>query len=320
MRYSLFAFVLFICAGSLKAQIQIDKAVELTGSGSNAKVSGLQDVSSNNDAANKIYVDTAIANRAGSSTLNPALAVVLTTSNVSNIRAASGIVGGNVLSVGTSAVSSRGVCYSTSPNPTISSSVAIASGTTGAFSMTLSGLTHSTTYYVRAFATNGSGTAYGAEISFVTPGLQIGETYAGGVVFYLNGSGGGIVAAAADAPSTYPWGCYSGGGGSAANGTAIGTGLSNTNAGCLSSGTAADYCYNLVQGGYSDWYLPSRDELQLMYTHRIAIGGFTLTTTYWSSTIGSNSSFFALPVNFSTGNSGDDYKNSGYKVRPVRNF
>lgn len=66
-------------------QVQIDKSLQLTGSGSNAKIAGIQEVSANPDAANKIYVDTAIANRAGGSssstwadfnTLSPTVAKV----------------------------------------------------------------------------------------------------------------------------------------------------------------------------------------------------------------------------------------------------
>ena len=73
---------------------------------------------------------------------------------------------------------------------------------------------------------------------------------------------------------------------SGAGGTAIGTGNQNTidiMAGCATAGIAARLCGDLVQGGYSDWYLPSRDELSKLCLNRIAIGGFTQ-DWYWSST------------------------------------
>ena len=54
-------------------------------------------------------------------------------------------------------------------------------------------------------------------------------------------------------------------------------------AGCATAGIAARLCGDLVQGGYSDWYLPSKDELNKLYLNRSAIGGFA-SVGYWSST------------------------------------
>lgn len=72
-----------------------------------------------------------------------------------------------------------------------------------------------------------------------------------------------------------------------ATGTAIGTGLANTNAIVSSQGaTATNYAAGLARayngGGYIDWYLPSKDELNKLYQNRIAVGGFT-GINYWSS-------------------------------------
>ena len=76
--------------------------------------------------------------------------------------------GGNVTSDGSLSVTSRGICYSTQPNPTISD-LKVASGSgTGAFTCNLTGLSDGTTYYARAYATNGKGTAYGEQISWTT--------------------------------------------------------------------------------------------------------------------------------------------------------
>jgi uncharacterized protein (TIGR02145 family) len=93
----------------------------------------------------------------------------VTTTAVTGITTTGATSGGNVTSGGNASVTTRGVCWSTSTNPTVSlaTKTTDASGT-GSFTSTLSGLSPSTTYYVRAYATNSVGTAYGAEVSFTT--------------------------------------------------------------------------------------------------------------------------------------------------------
>ena len=114
----------------------------------------------------------------------------------------------------------------------------------------------------------------------------IGDTYQGGIVFWLDGNGGGLIAAPTDQAIGAEWGCY-GNAIAGADGTAIGTGAQNTidiETGCTSSGIAADLCANLTLGGYSDWFLPSKDELTQMYfnLHQQGLGGFS-NFYYWSS-------------------------------------
>ncbi len=92
----------------------------------------------------------------------------VTTSTASNITSNSAMVGGNVTSDGGATVTARGVCWSTNQSPTIAGSHISDGGDTGDFINTLAGLTANTTYYVRAYATNSEGTAYGEEISFTT--------------------------------------------------------------------------------------------------------------------------------------------------------
>jgi uncharacterized protein (TIGR02145 family) len=76
--------------------------------------------------------------------------------------------GGNITSDGGSAVTVRGVCWSTTNSPTTANSITSDGPGTGSFTSNLTGLTEGKTYYARAFATNSAGTAYGNEVSFTT--------------------------------------------------------------------------------------------------------------------------------------------------------
>ena len=92
----------------------------------------------------------------------------VTTNTVTNITPNSATCGGNVTAEGSGAVTARGVCWSTSPNPTTSNSHTNNGTGMGSFTSTLTGLNQGTLYYVRAYATNSEGTAYGEEVSFST--------------------------------------------------------------------------------------------------------------------------------------------------------
>jgi len=92
---------------------------------------------------------------------------VVTTSLTSN-TSISAIVAGNVTSAGGGTVSARGVCWGTSSNPAITDNIVPSASGTGSYSCTLTGLSNSTVYYVRAYAINEAGTSYGAQESFTT--------------------------------------------------------------------------------------------------------------------------------------------------------
>lgn len=92
----------------------------------------------------------------------------ITTSEVTNISTTSASCGGNVTSAGNGVISARGVCWSTSPNPTISNSHTNDGTGTGVFTSSMTGLIENTTYYVRAYATNEAGTNYGIQKTFTT--------------------------------------------------------------------------------------------------------------------------------------------------------
>lgn len=93
---------------------------------------------------------------------------VVTTNNTTNITTSSVICHGCVTSDGGADVTSRGICYSTTNNPTIANSTTSEGSGLGAFSSHITGLSSNTKYYYRAYATNNKGTSYGATKSFTT--------------------------------------------------------------------------------------------------------------------------------------------------------
>ena len=94
----------------------------------------------------------------------------VTTNSVTNITSNSATCGGNVTSDGNGTVTARGICWSTSQNPTINNNRSIDGTGTGSFTSSMTNLKANTTYYVRAYATNEAGTSYGAQKSFTTLG------------------------------------------------------------------------------------------------------------------------------------------------------
>ena len=255
----------------------------------------------------------------------------LTTSAVSSLTNISATSGGNITDDGGANITTRGVCYSINTNPTTADNITNDGNGSGSFTSNLSGLTASTTYYVRAYATNSAGTAYGNELIFTTLAsapLAIGDSYQGGIIFYLDGSGGGLIAAPTNQSASTQWGCY-GTTISGADGTAIGTGAQNTidiDIGCSTPGTAADICVNLVLSGYTDWFLPSKDELNSMYLNIGQgnamglgnVGGFA-NYYYWSST--EDGVHDAWVQDFYGGYQFYNFKNySTYYVRAIRAF
>ncbi len=91
---------------------------------------------------------------------------VTTAAEVSNITLTTAESGGNVTDEGGSRVFARGVCWSTSPNPTTANNITNDGSGTGSFTSTITGLTRGTTYHVRAYAINSKGTSYGGNVSF----------------------------------------------------------------------------------------------------------------------------------------------------------
>jgi hypothetical protein len=137
---------------------------------------------------------------------------------------------------------------------------------------------------VRAYAKTADMTGYGNEITFTTA-INVGQSYRGGIVAYIlqpgdpgyiAGQTHGLIAAPTDQSQSVVWSngtnFYTG-----ASGTAIGTGNSNTNIIVTKQGTgtyAAKLCYDLVLGGYNDWFMPSIDEMYAVWLNRYSLSGW----------------------------------------------
>ncbi len=120
--------------------------------------------------------------------------------------------------------------------------------------------------------------------------LKIGDEYGGGIVFFIDDTGKhGLIAAKADLPGgdKYSW------------------------------EAAKKACKDLDENGYSDWYLPNKDELNKLYEAKSAVGGFA-DNIYWSSTEIDASN--AWVQNFRDGNQYINNKGYKWRVRPVRRF
>jgi uncharacterized protein (TIGR02145 family) len=90
----------------------------------------------------------------------------LTTSAPSSITYTTAVGGGNISSDGGASITARGVCWNTTTNPTIANNKSVNGTGVGTFTSSITGLSPNTTYYVRAYATNSSGTAYGVQVTF----------------------------------------------------------------------------------------------------------------------------------------------------------
>ena len=202
----------------------------VNGSGVGDFISSISSLSSGTIYYIRAYATNAIGTAYGNmlsfkTAPKPSLASLTTNVPVSGITAISATCGGNILSDGGSPITARGVVWNTSPGPTVETSPKSINGVgTGPYSSALTPLITNTTYYVRAYATNSSGTAYGNEISFKTSNnlptvitssaINITSTSAnlGGEVISDGGSPvtqRGIVMAKVPGPTTTSnWGLY----------------------------------------------------------------------------------------------------------------
>ena len=317
------------------------------GTGSGAVTSSLTGL----DPATTYYVRSYATNAIGTSygaeisfsTL--AVAPTLSTTAASSITKYAATSGGTISSTGGSVITASGICWSTSATPTTSDSKTTDGTISGTFSGSITGLTAGTTYYARAYATNAIGTSYGAAQSFTTslPSTTlniVGDAYGGGIIAYIYQSGDPgyssvntpvLISATSDQTSggRVNWSNSSNLSTavnlSGASYEKLGAGSANTdaiislytNTGTYAAKTARDY----RGGGFYDWYLPSRDELNKLYINRLVIGSFNTNNShpvsvYWTSTEANLS--VANGQNFGTGAYAPDSKAWTFQVRAVR--
>ncbi len=142
------------------------------GSGIGAFTSNISGLIAGTTYHARAYATNALGTSYGEEVLfiTQSLAIVSTYA-INTIASTSAISGGNVSADGGATVTSKGVCWSKSENPTISDPKSADGTGTGVFTSNLTGLIAGTTYHVRAYATNAVGTSYGADITFATPTL-----------------------------------------------------------------------------------------------------------------------------------------------------
>ena len=192
----------------------------------------------------------------------------------------------------------------------------------GGYVSTISNLVGGETYKIKPFAKiNGTRYYTAKEFSFTVPSPpnSVGDVGpGGGIVFYSDGLGGGMEVLIGNWHAK--WGGY--GVTLPTTGTGFGTGQSNTDIilNYTIDGKAAEMCDSCTAGGYSDWFLPSLDELKEIQLQLVTNGSYGIPGEYcWSST-GSNSSSNqnAWAVNMIGGAYSSQNRNTSILVLPVR--
>ena len=245
--------------------------------------------------------------------------------------------GGQILGTGQSTIKEAGICWDTIATPTIAKNklISVGSGLAGsiiAVTFPYSQLTSKLTYHVRAYATNTIGTGYGAEVTF-TPNFAVGLQYGGGIIFYLdNTANHGLVVSTIDIANSVPWAVANYGQTGATSTTDGATNTTKIISYVGNNGTyAAKLCRDYRAGGFTDWYLPSANELFQLRVNRDVVGGFTFPPSsfsqyYWSSSESSSSpgnagayahNFFGTDL---TGTLSNQSKAASLPVRAIRSF
>ena len=137
------------------------------------------------------------------------LTITTTTTKLTNVTATTASGGGNVIIDGGFPVSARGICWSTTANPTVANSKTTDGTGTGIFSSTITGLSQGTTYHVRAYATNSTETAYGYDLTFTTLNIPTINTTAASLITATTATSGGNITSDGGASVTIRGICWS---------------------------------------------------------------------------------------------------------------
>lgn len=217
-----------------------------------------------------------------------------------------------------------GICYASTPNPTIANTVISNNGSSGiSFVNYLTPLTLHTHYYVRSFVTTRAGTGYSNESDFTAEYL-IGEPKDGGRIFFVNPDKvHGLIAANVDQSSGVRWDSRLTGTHPTTGAYSYFDGATNTDliiAIMGNSGNAAYIARSYTGGGFTDWYLPAPAELRALFQVREKIGNFQ-NNWYWTSMESSDYNLNAGAVQFYLGTySGTTITAWSYPVRAIRRF
>jgi hypothetical protein len=140
------------------------------GAGTGSYVSQLSALMPNTTYYVRSYATNSLGTSYGNqiSFLTPAAIPTLSTAAITAITSSAATGGGTITSDGGAQITARGICWSSTPNPTTAGTKTINGTGTGSFTGNITGLNPNTTYFVRAYATNSAGTAYGNEIAFNT--------------------------------------------------------------------------------------------------------------------------------------------------------
>jgi len=279
------------------------------------------------------------------------------TVSVTNTTSISAILTGTVSDEGNTSVTEKGFCVSIVPNPTINNLKFPVGIGKGSYTYFLAELVPNKTYYVVAYAINTKGIIYGNPIKFTTPplivaapdpttmptdpkapvvtNLKIGDYYQGGIITYffkeydpgyIKGEQHGFVVSPEDIAKSAYWGC-AGLTIPGADRNEVGYGKANSNdilRSCGTSNSAARLCANYTYDGFSDWSLPSKDELNQIYLQADKIGGIDKTDLYWSSTEYQGTTILDQTIAwlqlFIDGTYREARKNELYRVRAIHYF
>ncbi|MGL4346564.1 MAG: DUF1566 domain-containing protein [Chitinophagaceae bacterium] len=207
--------------------------------------------------------------------INPIMQV--STVSVLDIKETSAMLNAKIISAGVPAYTERGFVYDTIPNVTSINKIMVTGGgaDTGNYNTQITGLSDNTTYYFKAYLSNGDTTVYGKELSFRTP-LAI---------FVV------------------------------VDDIAIKKG--DEKDGVKRWNDAVEQCKTSRTGGYDDWRLPTKEELNIMYNKKHIIGNFS-PVSYWSGT--EDGSTRAWAHYFPNGSQNSTPKTIGYYIRCIRNI